>query len=243
LSYPSGLDVDYDGSVVVADRGNNRIRHISFGSISTKLGDGSAGPQTGPCRAATAPVCALARPSDVKLREPSDQAPTQLSSEYFVAERGGASVLRTYVGAGGGIEARRIGTGSPGWADGTALTAGLSTPTGLAWDRVRQELYVADGADHRIRRWNLISGRVDTVVGDGNGKRYDWDAFVAPAAGDGPGLATSVNFPIGLAVRHDHLAAPGELLFTSPWENQVRVATFADATPVCASSVLGALGC
>ena len=62
---------------------------------------------------------------------------------------------------------RRIGTGNRDFADGLADTAGFAEPRGLAL--LQDRLYVADTGNHAIRRVDVRTGEVDTLVGHGKG--------------------------------------------------------------------------
>lgn len=60
---------------------------------------------------------------------------------------------------------RQFGTGTADMTDGSAEVAGFNRPHGLALGH--GQLYVADTGNHAIRRINLSSGLVDTVLGSG----------------------------------------------------------------------------
>jgi thiol-disulfide isomerase/thioredoxin/sugar lactone lactonase YvrE len=60
---------------------------------------------------------------------------------------------------------RAVGSGLEGFSDGPAETASFRRPQGLA-ERAGQ-LYVADTENHAVRRVDLVSGRVETVAGNG----------------------------------------------------------------------------
>ena len=62
-------------------------------------------------------------------------------------------------------ELRRFGAGTPGFADGGPHEAAFREPQGLA--HAGAALYVADRANHAIRRIDLASGGVETVAGTG----------------------------------------------------------------------------
>lgn len=60
---------------------------------------------------------------------------------------------------------RRIGTGNRDFVDGLADAAGFSEPRGLVL--LQDRLYVADAGNHAIRRVDVRTGEVDTLVGQG----------------------------------------------------------------------------
>ncbi len=60
---------------------------------------------------------------------------------------------------------RIFGSGNPGLWDGASTHSGFKLPRGLAY--AENFLYVADTGNHAIRRVNLFSGEVETVVGNG----------------------------------------------------------------------------
>ena len=59
------------------------------------------------------------------------------------------------------------GSGTAGFRDGISTTAKFKLPTGLTLDEVKQELYIADSGNHRIRRLTLTlkKNNVKTVAG------------------------------------------------------------------------------
>jgi DNA-binding beta-propeller fold protein YncE len=90
-----------------------------------------------------------------------------------------------------GGEARVIGTGRAGFADGPAPQAQFHHPQGMALDG--ETLYVADTSNHAIRRVDLTSGQVQTIAGTGRlGLSY---------AGPGPARQVDLRSPWALALR------------------------------------------
>lgn len=87
------------------------------------------------------------------------------------------------------------GSGVEGFSGdgGPATSAQLDSPRGLALDTANH-LYIADTLNHRIRRLDLTTGLITTVVGAG----------VPGFGGDnGPALTASLNHPTALAVAPD----------------------------------------
>ena len=84
------------------------------------------------------------------------------------------------------------GNGVPGFADGVAGNARFNTPTGITLSADGRFLLVADTNNHRVRKIDLISNRVDTLAGSG-----------FPSNDDGPAGEAAFNQPIGLALDSD----------------------------------------
>lgn len=150
---PRGLAVDAEGSVLyVADEGNHVIRRIRLpdGVTETLIGAaGEAGFQDGPL-------------GEARLRSPAGLA---LAGKYlYVADRGNRVIRRA------DLETEEISTlaggpGELGAVDGSFQEARFRTPTGLAIDSSRNDLYVTDSGNNVIRRLDLGTQMVSTYVG------------------------------------------------------------------------------
>jgi hypothetical protein len=90
---------------------------------------------------------------------------------------------------------RSFGSGIAGFGDGHAEIACFDDPQGLA--RRGSALYVADRGNHCVRRVDLESGRVDTVLGTGRAGRARPD--------DADARAVAPNTPLDLCVVGDEL--------------------------------------
>jgi hypothetical protein len=245
LNYPSGLTVDGAGDVLVADRGNDRIRRISPGGTMTNfLASGSPGWSGDFCTSVAPPFCDFDGPSDIEVKRDQSVPPVRSTTEFFIAERGDGSLWSAYAGPGGSTLAQRIGLGSTGFADGPSITAAFHTPVDLDYDPQRLRLYVADGFFQRVRRFDLLSGNVETVAGDGTGKGYSSESYVEPTNGGVDPLGTAVNFPIGVAHRPTSSGtAPAELYLSAVWENQLRSIAFVPQMPCVFSTDWQVMGC
>lgn len=91
---------------------------------------------------------------------------------------------------------REFGTGHPDLNDGPANEAAFNSPRGLCL--VRESLYIADTGNHALRRVNLISGEVVTLLG--SGKPGQAKEGVSKHSSE-----NSMNMPWGLSGSNDKL--------------------------------------
>jgi thiol-disulfide isomerase/thioredoxin len=90
------------------------------------------------------------------------------SDSLFIADTGHHRIVITSLN---GTVKEVIGTGTAGWVDGNWLTAQFSAPQGLAYDRQRQVLYVADTGNHLLRQLDLQQQQVTCLAGIGTQSR------------------------------------------------------------------------
>src|SRR5262249_33581007 len=140
LNSPSGVAVDAQGNVYIADSNNCRIRKVSGGVITTVVGFGVCGVSEDGVPAAAA----LISPVDVAV----DGA-----GNLFFAENS-ARVRKIS----GGVLVTVAGNGLFGFSgdNGPATSAQISSPNGVAVDTAGN-LYIADTGNARIRK---VSGGV-----------------------------------------------------------------------------------
>jgi len=184
LRQPHSIVFDRDGTLLICDVGNHRIRrlHLDTGILETYAGTGEAKPTPD-----GAPVAGTA------LKGPRTLALAP-NGDLYLALREGNAIYR--------IEASTqtlhhvAGTGESGYSGdgGPASTAKLGGPKGLAYapDGV---LYIADTENHAIRRIDLKTSRITTVLGMGE-------------RGDGPEpnpLACRLSRPHGVLFANDLL--------------------------------------
>ena len=151
LNLPYSVAVDSNGSLFIADLGNQRVRRVApDGTIATVAGDG---------RKAASPDGIPA--SQASLLSPRNLAVDDAGTLYF-SEFEGHRVRK--VGSDGRISTA-AGTGQSGFrGDGTAAAGALlSYPAGLAVDR-SGSLYIADSGNNRIRKV-YAGGTIGTVLG------------------------------------------------------------------------------
>jgi sugar lactone lactonase YvrE len=99
---------------------------------------------------------------------------------------------------------------TPGYADGTAITAKFDSPYGLAVD-AGNNIYVADFSNNRIRKIAASNGAVTTVAGNGTAGLVDGSASTAQFGG-----------PIGLI-----LDGNGDLIVSDYSKHAIRKITLA----------------
>ena len=174
LALPIGVTVDDIGNVYIADAGNQRIRKVSSGSISTVLGSAASG-SSGDGGAATSTE--LSQPAAIALDS---------SGNLYIAEQGSQRVRKVS----NGIITTVAGNGTQGYKgdNGPATEAELSGPLGLYVDSTGN-LYIADTGNNVIRE--VSGGVISTIAGNGTAG-YSGDSGHATSA--------ELNTPTGLGM-------------------------------------------
>lgn len=155
LRQPHSILFDRDGTLLICDIGNHRIRrlHLDTGVIETYAGTGetTATPDGAPVHG-------------TPLRGPRTLA-MEANGDLYLALREGNAIFR--IDAKTQTLYRIAGTGEQGYSGdgGPALNAKLSGPKGLAYGD--GSLYLADTESHTIRRIDLKTGIISTVLGTG----------------------------------------------------------------------------
>ncbi|MEW6729956.1 MAG: SMP-30/gluconolactonase/LRE family protein [Acidobacteriota bacterium] len=205
LDSPTGVAVDTQGNLFIADAVNNRIRRVDAqtGIITTVAGSGPAGGfGSGGFSGdgGSAEKALLNVPSDIAI-DPNGNI-FILDSLNFRIRRVDAKtgIINTVAGGGDKLE-----DGVPA----TETSLALFSSGGIAVDAAG-DLYYSDQANNRIRRVNIQTGIVTTVVGQ----------FGAGYSGDGgPALAANLSLPDGLAID-----SAGNLYISDTDNNVIRVA-------------------
>jgi sugar lactone lactonase YvrE len=154
LRQPHSIFFDRDGSLLICDLGNNRIRrlHPETGTIETWAGTGeiTGTPDTAPVKGTP-----LHSPRTFTM------AP---NGDLYLALREGNAIFR--IDSKTQTLHRVAGTGATGYTGdgGPALDAKLSGPKGLEY--VNDSLYLADTESHTVRRVDLKTGVISTVLGE-----------------------------------------------------------------------------
>ena len=160
LSQPHSIALDGSGRLYIADIGNHRVRRVNLatGLIETFAGTGERG--------ATPAIAPL---QGTPLNGPRTMA-FDKNGDMFLALREGNAVFRI------DMKSETLhhiaGTGEKGYAGdgGPARMALISGPKGIAVGP-NHGVFIADTESHTIRRIDLKTGVITTVVGDGS--RHD----------------------------------------------------------------------
>lgn len=202
LGNPTGVAVDPDGNLYIADTHDNRIRRVAKGVITTVAGTGSPTPSvTGDNGPAT--KADLNNPYGITV---------DAAGSLYITELGGDRVRKIA----GGVISTVAGNGTEGFAgdNGPATAAQLCNPYGVALDAAGA-LYIADFCNARIRR--IANGVITTIAGNGTG------GF----GGDkGPAGAAQLTIPEGVAVDR-----AGRVYIADTGNDRIRVLTPSPAAP------------
>jgi sugar lactone lactonase YvrE len=156
IDQPFGLEFGPDGQLYICEVGQHRVRRLDLeqGRLATVAGSGHKG-YAGDGGPAT----------EADLNEPYEVRFDSQGNLYFVEMRN-CTVRRVEK------ETGRIstvaGTGRPGFGGdgGPATEAQLRDPHSIAFDGSGR-LYIADIGNHRIRRVDPKTGRIETIAGNG----------------------------------------------------------------------------
>ncbi|MEO8049724.1 MAG: BACON domain-containing carbohydrate-binding protein [Acidobacteriota bacterium] len=192
LSGPAGIALDTAGNLYIADYYNSRVRMVSGGTITTVAGNGTA-TFAGDGLGATS--ASLSGPLDVKL---------DAAGNLYIADFGNNRIRMVTAGIISTVAGN--GTASFGGDNGSATSAQLNAPSGVALD-AGGDLFIADASNNVIRQ--VTSGIITTIAGNGTAS-YSGD--------NGPAAGAGLNAPLGIAT--DSL---GRIFVADSSNNLIRV--------------------
>ena len=212
---PQGVLVD-DNRVYVADAGNHALRMIDVknGIVSTLAGTGEVGRRLD--------FVAAANARGVDLRSPWALA---LDGNLLYIAMAGSHQIWVLDLSSGRLSVL-AGTGREGIDDGPVHQATFSQPSGLAL--AGRKLFVVDAEASALRRIDLETNLVDTLVGTG---LFDFGET------DGPFEVAQLQHPGGIAVLGD-----GSLLIADTYNHKLRRVDLSErrVTTVAGSGKAGA---
>lgn len=166
----SGMVIDQQGNLIVADRSNGRIRKVSPGAVVTTIaGNGLKGFVDG-----TALTASFSFPTDVAVDSEGNIYITDQNS--LVRKIDSKGMVSTIAGS--------IKIGYKDAVGSEALFSGLHS---IAVD-ANNNLYVTESSAHRIRKIDQAQ-KVTTVAGSGT-----------PGFKDGIGISASFSYPQGIEI-------------------------------------------
>jgi sugar lactone lactonase YvrE len=152
LNGPVGVTLDSAGDLYIADQGNNCIRKVSGGVITTVAGNGTLGfsGDNGPA-------------TNAQLNYPVGVA-VDPAGNLYIADLENFRIRKVS----NGVITTVAGNGTAGFSgdNGPATNAQLNYPAGVAVDPAGN-LYIADLENFRIRK--VSNGVITTVAGNGTG--------------------------------------------------------------------------
>ena len=183
LNSPAGVAIDSQGNLFIADGGNNRVRKVdASGNITTVAGNGLS---TFGGDGGSATAAGMSGPAGVAVDAEGDLFIVDSLFNFRIRKVTGG-IITTVAGNGSGTDS---GDG------GSAITAGLAAPDGVAVD-AQGDLFISEPL--RIRE--VTGGIITTVAGNG----------IAAYSGDG-GSPTAASFSDASAITID---AAGDLFIS-----------------------------
>ena len=210
FNQPYGVLVDREENVYIADTQNNQVKKIDLsGHLSTIAGTGVRGFAGDNGKATNA---MLKSPSNLSIDS---------HGNLYIADFGSHRIRK--IDTSGNISTV-AGNGSQAFSGdgGPAIAASLSKPFGVFVDD-KDNLYIADMGNNRIRKVDATSQLISTVAGNGVAAQYTGDG--------GPAIMASLWNPTGILVDKAH-----NLLIADFGNNCVRKV---DATSNVISTVAG----
>lgn len=199
---PAGVAVGPDGTIYVADAGNNTIRRVTPDGVVTTLagtppapGTATTGPAPGGLVDGKGPTAQFNDPQALAL-EPDGHLVVADTANNRIRDVAPDGTVSTVAGSGRTGDALNLGS-QGGYQDGPANQAQFNAPAGVAV-AADGSIYVADSGNDLIRRI-----ATDGVVSTTAGKYNAGTAGFAGGYADGNGTAAQFWQPEGIAFGGD----------------------------------------
>ena len=208
----SDIALDTHGNLYIADIFNCRVRKVDAGgTITTIAGSGATGFPCGAFSGDGGPA------TTARLNGPIAIAVDD-GGDVYIAEMGNCRIRVVDSGSGTIQTIAGDGTCTSSGDGGSALSAGLANPRGLAMD-AEGDLYLSElrfvitgsptPMDCSVRRVDMSTGIIDTIAGSGT----------CGFSGDGDAATDAeINTPADIA-----LSCDGNLAFAEPLNGRLRV--------------------
>jgi len=155
FEFPTGIAIDSDNNLYIADSENHKIRKITPSGIVSTLAGGDQGFADG-----TASEAQFDTPAGIVI---------DATNTLYVSDAGNNKIRK--ITSDGSVTT--IAGGDEGFADGNALNAQFNTPVGITLDS-ENNFYITDVLNNKIRKIDT-NNQVTTIAGstqgftDGNG--------------------------------------------------------------------------
>ena len=206
IGEPFGVEIGPDGGLYVCEVRNHRIWRLGLNSGQAKVvaGSGKAG-YAGDGGKAT----------EALLNEPYEVRFDKAGNMLFVEMK---NHLVRKVDAKTGLISTVAGSGKPGFGGdgGPATKAQMSTPHSIALDNL-DNLYIADIANHRIRKVDAKTGVIESIAGNGEKKLPEHGQTAKGKPLLGPRALFIQGSDMWIALREGH----------SVWKLDLKVGTLA----------------
>lgn len=214
INVPSGVAVSSSGDVYIADTGNNRIRKVSGGNISTVAGNGNPG-YSGDGGAATS----------ASLNQPVGVA-VDSGGNLYIADEANHAVRKVDTS---GVITTIAGNGHAGYNGDNipASTAQINLPADVAIDS-SGNIFISDSGNNRIREIVASSGLIQTVAGTG---------VAGNGGASGPATSAQLSAP-----EHIAIASSGDLYIVDSGNNVVHKVSSGTISTVIGNGTAGDTG-
>lgn len=169
---PFGVTTDNNGTLYIADAGNNEIRKLTIatGEVTTVAGSTQSGYADG-------------NDTSAMFNYPTGVA-CDGQGNLFVVDCYNNCIRKIVLAT--GVVSTLAGSGADGSNDGVSTAASFYHPCGIVADG-QGNLYIAGGLNSAIRKIDIATGAVTTIAGSSS-----------TGSSNGKGSAASFNYPAGI---------------------------------------------